>query len=348
MERTLREIIIDSSRELQIKSYQDKRIKTMEIRVAVERASVKHGTEMTMFRGENPFERQKYDEEYQLFLTDSGKEMNESISRPGNMWVGRIVETGSRVKGFEIGQRVAGYGPIRYTVTIDSREALLMNETMKWQEAVCYDPAHFAMGGIRDSNVRIGDNVAISGLGAIGLLCVQMARQSGAKIIVGIDPIEKRRRIAKSLGASIAINPGSEDAGLEMKKITDGRGVDAAIEASGSYGALQALIRGLAYGGNIAVVGWYKECKQEFNLGLEAHFNQPNLVFSRACSKPNRDHPRWTFERIEKTCWKMLSEGRFDCERIIDPVISFDDVPKVYPELDRHPEMSVKLGVTIP
>ena len=88
-----------------------------------------------------------------------------------------------------------------------------------------------------------------------------------------------------------------------------------------------------------------KECKGGLDLGAVAHFDIPNLIFARACSDPNRDHPRWDFGRITDHCWQWLSEGRFDCEEIVSPVVPFAESPQAYEEMDLHPETSVKLGV---
>lgn len=81
------------------------------------------------------------------------------------------------------------------------------------------------------------------------------------------------------------------------------------------------------------------------NLGREAHFNQPNIIISRACSEPNREYPRWSFERICDTCWDMLAKGLLKCENIVDPVVSIDEAADTYMSIDRNPASSVKMGV---
>ena len=67
----------------------------------------------------------------------------------------------------------------------------------------------------------------------------------------------------------MALDSSAVDVGLEIKKATDNRGADVAIETSGNYHALQQVIRGSAYNGNIAVVGWYHECTGGLDLGRE-------------------------------------------------------------------------------
>ena len=251
------------------------------------------------------------------------------------MWVGTVTETGEGVEGIEIGTRIAGYGPFKSTHTLKPEEALLMPERMTWKEAVCYDPAQFAMGGVRDGNVRLGDNVVVSGLGAIGLIAAQMAKLAGARMVIVCDPIEKRRQVALENGADYAIDSANADVGLEIKKLTDKRGADVIIETSGNYNALQQAIRGVAYNGNVAVVGWYKECHGGLNLGREAHFNQPNILISRACSEPNREYPRWSFDRICKECWEMLAKGLIKCENIVDPVVSMEEAADAYMAIEQ-------------
>lgn len=339
------EVISTEPRKTYIREYEDAPLKPDEIRAEVRYAAAKHGTEFTHFRGLDPFLENVFDEEYLLFRKSQEAIDKPFCMRPGNMWIGHITEIGAEVEGFSIGERIAGYGPFKSTHTLKAKEALRMPERMTWKEATCYDPAQFALGGVRDGQVRVGDNVVISGLGAIGLMAAQFARLAGAAKVIVCDPIEKRRQVALENGADIALDSASVDVGLEIKKATDNRGADVVIETSGNYYALQQAIRGVAYNGNVAVVGWYHECHGGLDLGREAHFNQPNILISRACSEPNREYPRWDFDRICKTSWDMLAKGLLKCENIVDPVVSIEKAAEVYMEIEQDPTSSVKLGV---
>lgn len=340
-----KEVVSTEPRKAFLREYEDVPVKENEIRAEVDYAAAKHGTEFTHFRGEDPFLENVFDEEYLLFRESKEAAEKPFFMRPGNMWIGHITEMGSEVKGFAIGERIAGYGPLKSTHTLKPEEAFKMPERMTWKEAACYDPAQFALGGIRDGQVRVGDNVVISGLGAIGLLAAQFAKLAGAAKVIVCDPIEKRRQVALDNGADVAFDSAAADVGLEIKKATDQRGADVVIETSGNYYALQQAIRGVAYNGNVAVVGWYHECLGGLNLGREAHFNQPNILISRACSEPNREYPRWDFKRICDTCWDMLAKGMLKCENIVDPVVSIDEAADAYMGIEQNPASSVKLGV---
>ena len=320
-----KELVAIAPRQPVLRDYEDGPLPADSVRVQVEFGSPKRGTEMTMYYG----------------LRGAGFPQG-----LGNMCVGKVSEIGSEVEGVEIGERVAGYGHLKETHTWNAQRILKMNERMTWKEAVCYDPAHFALAAVRDGQVRVGDRVAVFGLGALGLMSQQFAKIAGADFVAVVDPIEGRRAVAEKTGADLVLDPTACNVGEALKEATGGLGVDVAIETSANYHALDDAIRSVAFEGTVVVVGWAKECKGGLDLGAVAHFNIPNLIFARANSDPNRDHPRWSFGRIIDTCWKWLSEGQFDCEDIVAPVVPFADAAAAYEEMDNYPERSVKLGVS--
>lgn len=354
-----REIIGEDPTKLTIREFEPEDLPSDGIRVKVEYAAPKHGTELhSFFHGADPV---YYDMETLCFMPTKPvpeSEKKPRLHRPGNMWVGHVIEAGSGQTRFAVGDRVAGYGPFRTVQTVKADAPLIpgpgiisdvlpMTEEMSWKAALCYDPAQYALAGIRDAHLRLGDTCVVSGLGAIGMITAQMAKLAGAACVIVSDPIAKRREIALKNGADFAIDPLSEDAGLQMKRLTGNRGADVAIETSGTYPALAACLRGLVYGGTIAIVGWYGPDKGGFHLGHEAHMNNAHLVFARACSEPNPDvHSGWSWRRLNETCWNLLQNGRINCEEIIDPVVSFEEAGEAYRTyLIEKPAESVKLGV---
>src|SRR6056297_255353 len=338
-------LIADKVNSLKLKDFKEKELQEDEVKVKVEFGSPKHGTEMTMFKGVSPFQNEYFDRDWDMFFKKDTKE-NVFPLDLGNMWVGNIEKKGKEVNNLEIGERVAGYGGLKEYQYVKKDDILKLSENMNWKSALCYDPARFALGGIRDSSLKLGDRVAVFGLGAIGLLTVQMALKAGAVWVAAVDPIEKRRKAADRLGADLVLDPNQTDVGYEIKQNTNKKGVDHSIDTSGHTPVLQTAIRSTAYGGNVTTVGWYKELKGQLNLGREAHFNIPEIIFSRACSEPNREHPRWDLERINKTCWQILSRGHYDCRDIITPVVDFKDILESYRYyVDKNPAESIKLGV---
>ncbi|MGE4454747.1 MAG: zinc-binding alcohol dehydrogenase [Sphaerochaeta sp.] len=315
-----------------------------EVRVKTLFGSPKHGTELTGLT-ESPFSKHYYDEEEHIFKLRE-KPIKETVQGLGNMWVGIIVEMGKSVTQFSLNQRVAGYGVLAEFHQLDESNVLAMPSEMSWQTAVCFDPLQFALGGVRDAHIRVGDRVLISGLGAIGMLAAKLARLSGASLVAVSDPVAIRRDIAVKAGADIAFDPTKDDYGLILRDYTGGRGLDAVVETSASYSALQQGLRALAYGGTLASVGWFKEREVTLHFGQEGHFNQQKIVFSRACSDPNNDHPRWSFTRIKEEAWNILCKGLVSGDDIVTPIVPFSQAPTAYRDLVMtHAEDCIKLGV---
>ena len=314
-----------------------------QVKVVSENAAAKHGTEHAFLKGYG--NRGGYDGETQTFRGREG-EQRPGQGPVGNMYVGRITEIGSGVEGFSEGDRVAGHGPFREVHVTQAGRLKKVPDGMDWRSAVCHDPADFALGAVRDGNVRVGDAVALFGMGAIGLMAVQVCKLAGAEPIIAVEPVSRRREAAVQCGADVVIDPTACDAGLEIKTSTPAPGADVCIDYSGSVHAMQAAIRAVAFGGNVVAGAFPAPYPAGLDLGAEAHINRPNIIFSRACSEPNREHPRWDERRILDLCWSMLADGRLSGEPIVDPIVPFEELVDAYPAIVQDPEGSVKLGAS--
>ena len=347
----MKQLIATAPQQLAFLDYEDRPLQPNEVYIKVQYASPKHGSEQMDFRGKSPFMEEQYDSEWQMFRPrkeDEPRGIEFGKWNVGNMIVGEIIEKGTEVIDFNKGDIICTYGGIRETLivnAVNNHRLHKLSHATPWQSALCYDPAQFALGGVRDGNVLPGDFVAVFGLGAIGQLAVQMCKKIGANV-VAIDPIDNRRIIALAYGADHSLDPMNGDTGLELKKLSGKKGMDVIIETSGSKDALQQSLRGLAYGGTISYVAWAKEFSAGLNFGREGHFNNAKIVFTRVASEPFRDHPRWNRKRIEQTVWQMISTGYIDGREIIQPVVSFAEAVDAYSTyLDKFPEQSIKLGI---
>ncbi len=306
----------------------------------------KHGT-MESFVHKHGNSRGAWDAKRLMHTPGQGVGWDYPISL-GNMQVGHIEKLGVGCADFKVGDRVVYYGGFAaYGVTCLGQVWKIKADTC-WKAATCLDPATYAFTALRDANVRIGDSIAISSLGAIGLAAVALAKRAGCFPIVAIDPLAKRRDIALKLGADVVINPIGHDVGEELRKLTGWHGMDVIIEYSGSVPALNAALRGVAFGGTIACGAFPAPFQAGLDFGGEAHMNRPNLVFTRAESEPNRDYPRWDIARIRATCLRMLMEGGIDGDLIVTPVITFQPASLVseYQRIMADKENAVKMGVS--
>lgn len=161
-----------------------------------------------------------------------------------------------------------------------------------------------------------------------------------------IDPVAERRALACRLGACEAFGDGNADIGLLLRERTGKLGVDVAIDFSGAVPALQAALRGVAYGGTIVCGAFPPPHRSGLDFGGEAHMNRPRIIFSRGCSEPNPDHPRWDETRLLDSVIGMICAGAIDGREIVAPVVDFPAVAKAYAVIAADPGAGIKLGVT--
>jgi len=336
------ELIAPAREEVAFRDYESPTLAPDQVRVRSRFGAAKHGSEMALFQG-YAGHRGNYDGELHVFTQES--QMVKYPNGLGNMCVGEVTEIGKEVQDISLGDTVFAHGSFRQEHVWRAEHARKLPEGVPWQAAVCLDPADFALGAIRDGHIRLGDAVAVFGMGAIGLFVVQLAKLAGAYPVIAVDPIPLRRDVALECGADTVMDPTTCDAGLEIKLATDRRGADVCVDYSGHYSALQAALRGVAYLGTVVAGAWPGSYPAGLDLGAEAHFNRPTIVFSRACSEPNPEYPNWDETRIFSVVWRLLCDGSLKAEPVVQPVVPFNDLLEEYPKIANAPEENVKLGV---
>ncbi|MCW4027008.1 MAG: zinc-binding alcohol dehydrogenase [Candidatus Bathyarchaeota archaeon] len=343
-----KELVAIAPRQPALRKYEEPSLEPNQIRINSLFSAEKHGTTLSVYRGASPFADRKFDPELSLFLPKNA-EKGWTASFPmklGNMTVGTITEAGDEVQKFEVGQRVYGYLPIRQTHVVSEEAVRLAPPELSNEDTVCIDPAVVALLAIREGRVRLGDKAAIFGLGAIGLMAVQMASLSGALTVIGVEPIQKRRNLAETYGADMLFSPFECDVGLEIRKITEGKGVDISLDTSGSYRALHEGIRATRYGGTVVPVSWYHGEGKGLKLGEEWHFNRHVLVSgARVESEPYRDYPLWNRERVYETVLQLFRRKDLTSKGMLSPIVRFEEVAEAYKALDEKPEETVKFAV---
>lgn len=129
--------------------------------------------------------------------------------------------------------------------------------------AAIQEPFGNAVHACTKVNLR-GKRVAIVGCGTIGLFAVAIARALGAKTIIGIEPVANHAAMARKLGADHVLSPGNigpddyaHDKSLvaEVRKLTDGVGVDVALEMSGLNSSVNNAIHCARRGGDVILFG---------------------------------------------------------------------------------------------
>lgn len=202
----------------------------------------------------------------------------------GHEYVGRIVDMGSEVRGFVLGDRVSGEGHItcghcrncragrrhlcRNTVGVGvDRQgcfaeylALPAVNAFKLSDAISDDIASILdpFGNATHTALAfslVGEDVLITGAGPIGIMAVAIARFVGARHVVITDVNDYRLDLARKMGASRALNVTRESLDSAMRDLGMQEGFDVGLEMSGNPQALRELLRTMHHGGNVAMLG---------------------------------------------------------------------------------------------
>jgi alcohol dehydrogenase len=176
----------------------------------------------------------------------------------GSCLDGSLAQCGGAAGGWRFGNTINGAWA-EYLLVPDARANLATIPQGLDDEAVLLCPDVFSTGlaGAESGNIRVGDSVAVFAQGPIGLCATVGARLRGASLIIGIDSVGERLEIARRFGANVTLNINDGDPLPEIKRLTDGRGVDVAIEALGRQETFESALRAIRPGGTLSSLGVY-------------------------------------------------------------------------------------------
>ncbi len=209
----------------------------------------------------------------------------------GHEIAGTVVEVGSGVTRFKVGDRVATYhhvpcrscfycrkklysqcefyrrtgttagfepaggGFAEYVKVMDwivEQGTILIPEHVSFEEASFLEPLNTCLKAMETAGLEAGEFVAIFGQGPVGLLLLQAALQFEARVI-GLDLLESRLSVARELGAVAALNPHRDDVAASVAILTEGRGVDVAVVATANPQAIAQAQSMVRRGGRVVL-----------------------------------------------------------------------------------------------
>ncbi|HNW81637.1 MAG TPA: bi-domain-containing oxidoreductase [bacterium] len=257
--------------------------------------------------------------------------------------VGKIIETAEDVHGFSVGDRVLNNGNHAEIVCVPKNLCSKIPENVSDEEAAFTVIGAIALQGIRLVNPTIGETIAVTGLGLIGLVTVQILKTNGCRVL-GIDVDSSKCEMARSFGAETAdISKGQDPLDI-AKSFSKGKGIDGVIitASTESNEPVSQAANMCRKRGRIVLVG-----VTGLNLS-RADFYEKELSFQVSCSygpgryDPNyeqagNDYPfgyiRWTEQRNFEAVLEMLSNGSLDFKPLISHRFLFQEAQKAYSTL---------------
>ncbi len=291
----------------------------------------------------------------------------------GHEPVGVIVELGAGVEGYRVGQRVVvgaitpcghchtcldghqaqcggkAAGGWKFGNTIDGCQAeyLLVPNAMTNLEPIpdglsdeqvlmCPDIMSTGFGGAESGDIRIGDTVVIFAQGPIGLCATAGAKLRGASLIIAVDGVQSRLDVARTLGADVTIDYTKTDPLTEIMRLTQGRGVDVAIEALGTQSTFEQCLRALRPGGTLSSLGVYSG-KLSLPLDAFAAGLGDHRIVTTLCPGGK--------ERMRRLM-NVVASGRVKLESMVTHRFKLADIEQAYELFANQRDGVLKVAIT--
>jgi 2-desacetyl-2-hydroxyethyl bacteriochlorophyllide A dehydrogenase len=338
-------LVFTQPRIIDFDTVEDRPLNGKEVRVRTLYSGISAGTELTAYRGSNPYLSKQWDTKNRLFLSAESPSQPYPLSGWGYEEVGEVIEVGPDVATVKMGDIVYGTWGHRthHILPEDYANKRIKPERLESILAIYSHMGPIALNGILDANIHLGETVAVFGLGVLGQVIAQLAKLSGARVF-GVDVIEKRLELAKGLGAiEDGLNPRDGSPAEKIKEMTGGRGADVTIEVSGSAKALNEAVRATAYSARVVVVGFLQGEAQGLLLGEEFHHNRISLVCSQISNVDPGLSYRWDRIRLIHTIMDLQAQGSLNLRPVITHIIPFKQAAQGFQILDETPEQALQV-----
>jgi L-iditol 2-dehydrogenase len=274
----------------------------------------------------------------------------------GHELAGDIVAVGKGIENFRVGQRVvaansAPCGKCFYCLRSQENlcEDLLFNngayaeyiriperivqknmyevpEHVTYQDAALIEPLACVLRGLEETGVRKGDNIAVIGLGPIGMMFVRLAKAVFGARVIAIGRRFPQLERARNMGADeLILNSDGADIESAVRKCTDGRGADVVIEAVGLPEVWQLAVRLLRRGG---VANFFGGCPSETSIPVDTNL----LHYSELTLKASFHH---TPALIRKAL-EVVSSGCISAKDLVNRVEPLANLLEVMQHLMSH------------
>jgi alcohol dehydrogenase len=204
------------------------------------------------------------------------------------------------------------------------------------QVLMCPDIMSTGFGGAESAGIRIGDTVAVFAQGPIGLCATAGAKLSGATLVIGVDRIAGRLEIARRMGADVVVDASREDPVEAIMRLTNGRGVDVAIEALGLQDTFEACLRVLRPGGTLSSLGVYST-DLKIPLGAFAAGLGDHRIITTLCPGGK--------ERMRRLM-AVIQAGRLDLGPMVTHRFRLEDIEQAYELFSHQRDGVLKVAIT--
>ncbi len=268
-------------------------------------------------------------------------ETRKDLSKPfffGHEGGGTVMETGPMVTQFGVGDRVIAFAWVDtfaeyFIARQDDLEPVPAN--MDFDLACLGEPIGCAVYSGLQSRVQLGDMVAIFGMGFAGQIMAQVVKKKGAYKVIAIDVVDEKLKIAEQLGADITVNACNEDPINAILDLTDGNGVDIAVEMAGTQEAVNQCTASVRHNGTLVFYSWIT---RDVTLNISRwHNNSLSIVNTGLVHHSMEERRLWTPAAL-----RPVIQNQIDIKPLITHQFSMDEIVAAF-EVARTDPAAVKV-----
>jgi threonine dehydrogenase-like Zn-dependent dehydrogenase len=198
----------------------------------------------------------------------------------------------------------------------------------------CCDMLSTGLMGAESGHIPIGGTVAVFAEGPVGLMATVGAKLRGAGLIIGVESVPQRQELARHYGADVIVDFTTEDVVQRILELTDGLGVDTAIEALGADGTFQNCIKVTKPGGTISNIGYHGEGEFVHLPRIEWGVGMAEKTITTGLCPGGR-------LRMERML-RLLAMQRVDPTRMTTHTFPFEQMPRAFEVMDQKREGVIK------
>lgn len=254
----------------------------------------------------------------------------------GYSGAGIVKEVGKNVTSVKVGDRVTtSWGIHAKHVYLPETTVTKIPDEVSFEEAAICHIATFPMAGIRKTNLEFGEAAMTVGLGILGLLSIIFMRTAGAYPVIAVDPNPARRELALKHGADFAFDPTQEDFEENIRRVTDGRMVNAAVEVTGNGPALDRALDVMARYSRISLLGCTRDSDFTIDYYKKVHAPGITLVGAHTMARPEHEsHEGWWTERDDiQAALRLIKAKRVDLSEFVCETHKPEEAKAVYERL---------------
>lgn len=259
----------------------------------------------------------------------------------GYSGVGFITAAGSEVVGLKVGDRVLAdhLGHKSHAAVKAEKVMKVENEKISSLDAAFVVIGSMGLQGVRKAKLELGESAMVMGLGILGMFAVQAARLSGGMPVIAVDFDEKRRALAKTLGADYTLSPADKDFTEKVQEYTRGRMINANIEVTGAFSALRQALDVAAWLGRITLTGCTRISESGIDYYSQVHKRGVSIIGAHNFVRPQQDsYPGyWTRWDDFRVLLDLIYSGRIKVDSIISEVVSPEKARIIYSRLGEDP-----------